>query len=221
MTTIFGTRAADAFAGSVGATVIGTPDAEAWKDQLRAAMQGLNATTPSGDDGEDRATAVYGSLGSSSASAVTAQAIGQTEEAETPSAKDEFLEFMEMTPMERMRAQILRNLGVTEEQIAAMPPEERKKIEDKIRQIIEETVRRETEEKTAENIEADTTTSGATATETASTASAEDGRSKPDAVGPTLEQVLPFLRDDGGQAIGGKEAKSTVAANAEKDRENA
>lgn len=221
MTTIFGTRASDAFAGAVGASAIGTADAEAWKDQLRAAMQGLTATTPSGDDGDDRATALYGSLGASSAAAVSAQAIGQTEETETPSAKDEFLEFMEMTPMERMRAQILRNLGVTEEQIAAMSPEERKKIEDKIRQIIEETVKREAEEKTAENTGADTTTSTTAATETAA-ASAEDGKTKPDAVGPTLEQILPFLRDDGGQAIGGKEAKSTsAAANAEKDRENA
>jgi hypothetical protein len=60
-------------------------------------------------------------------------------------AKEKFQEFMDMTPAERMRAQILAGMGITEEQLAALPPEEREKIEDQIaaiiRQKIEEAVK--------------------------------------------------------------------------------
>jgi hypothetical protein len=208
------TGAASALTAIGGTTVA---DGAAWARQLRAA-------TRTGDDGtakDDRAATVRQILGGTlaSATAIDAQTIGQVEETAStePSAEDAFMDFMNMTPMERMRAQILSGLGVTEEQLAALPPEERKKIEDKVRQIIEEMVRREIEEKTAETAEADTTTSG---TPAVATASAEDGKSN--AAGPTLEQVLPFLREDGGQAIGGKEAKPVATTEkAEKEREEA
>ncbi len=222
MTTIRETQASGIFSGLAALSSATAADATAWQEQLRAAMQG---STAAASDGDSHRSAILGSLGSSSASAVMAQSIGQeTESAATePSAKETFLEFMDMTPMERMRAEILGNLGLTEEQLAALPPDERRKIEDKIRRIIEETVKREAEEKTAENNETDATTaSAATTTGATETGGGDDAKTKPNAVGPTLEQVLPFLRDDGGQAIGGKEAKSTAAAEAsEKEREDA
>lgn len=51
-------------------------------------------------------------------------------------AKEKFQEFMDMTPAERMRAQILAGMGLTEEQLAALPSEEREKIEEQITAII-------------------------------------------------------------------------------------
>jgi hypothetical protein len=224
MTTIRETQASGVSAGLAAFSSTTAANAAAWQEELRAAMQG-SATTAINDD--DRKTAIMGSLGSSAGSAVAAQTIGQTEEvsATEPSAKDQFLEFMEMTPMERMRAQILKSLGVTEEQLAAMSPEERKKIEDKIRQIIEETVKREAEKKTAENsqnAEDGSTAAPTAASEAATKTASDDAKTKTNAVGPTLEQILPFLRDDGGQPLGGKEAKLVAAAEkSEKEREEA
>jgi hypothetical protein len=40
-------------------------------------------------------------------------------------AKDEFLDYAKMTPPQKMRASMLAKLGVTEEQLKAMSPEER------------------------------------------------------------------------------------------------
>ena len=171
-----------AIGGTVGGTTVA--DGAAWTRQLRAA-------TRTGDDDtakDDRAATVHQILGGTlpSATAIDAQTIGQVEETTStePSAEDTFLDFMKMTPMERMRAQILSGLGLTEEQLAALPTEERKKIEDKIRQIIEETVRRETEEKTAESTEPETT--GATTANSGTTARTAKADAA-NAVTPTLE----------------------------------
>ncbi len=45
------------------------------------------------------------------------------------------------TPGERMRAQVLRSLGLTEEDLKNMSPEDRKKIEEKIAKLIDENVK--------------------------------------------------------------------------------
>jgi hypothetical protein len=45
-----------------------------------------------------------------------------------------------MTPAQKMRAAMLAKLGVTEEQLKAMSPEERKKIEDKLKDMIKQQV---------------------------------------------------------------------------------
>lgn len=58
----------------------------------------------------------------------------------TKSAKDEFLEYQKLTPAQKMRAAMLSKLGVTEEQLKAMSPEERQKIEDKLKDMIKEQV---------------------------------------------------------------------------------
>ena len=60
---------------------------------------------------------------------------------EAPSAEDLFLEEAQKHPMERLREQILEELGLTEETLAQLPPEERSAMEDKIRQMIEEKLR--------------------------------------------------------------------------------
>ncbi|GGE51936.1 hypothetical protein GCM10007276_31270 [Agaricicola taiwanensis] len=45
---------------------------------------------------------------------------------EKPSAKEEFLDYARMTPAERMRDAILKELGLTEEDLEGMEPEARK-----------------------------------------------------------------------------------------------
>lgn len=56
------------------------------------------------------------------------------------SAKDEFMDYAQMTPAQKMRAAMLGKLGVTEEELKAMSPEERKKVEDKIKDMIKQQV---------------------------------------------------------------------------------
>lgn len=56
-------------------------------------------------------------------------------------AVEAYRELVGKTPGERMRAQVLRSLGMTEEELERLPPEERKKIEEKITQLIDEKVK--------------------------------------------------------------------------------
>lgn len=67
------------------------------------------------------------------------------------SAKELFLEYQEMTSAEKYRAMFLAQMGVTEEELEAMPPEAREKIEaelrEKIKESIEEELRKKEQEK--------------------------------------------------------------------------
>lgn len=58
-----------------------------------------------------------------------------------PTPTEIFLEEAQKSPMERMREQILEELGLTEEDLAQMSPDERRATEDKIRELIEEKFR--------------------------------------------------------------------------------
>lgn len=53
-------------------------------------------------------------------------------------AEDEFLAYMKKTPEERLRDSILKSMGMTEEDLEGMPPEQRQAIEKKIAEIIKE-----------------------------------------------------------------------------------
>lgn len=53
-------------------------------------------------------------------------------------ALDEFKKYMEMTPAEKMRDSILKELGLTEDELKALPPEQQAAIEEKIVQRIKE-----------------------------------------------------------------------------------
>ena len=50
--------------------------------------------------------------------------------------EQKFLEYAKMTPAERMHAQMLAQLGLTEDQFKAMSPADQQKIEDKIRDMV-------------------------------------------------------------------------------------
>lgn len=54
------------------------------------------------------------------------------------SASQAFHEYMAMTPAEKMRDAILKEMGLTEEEIAAMPPEKQKAIEEEIAQRMQQ-----------------------------------------------------------------------------------
>lgn len=56
-------------------------------------------------------------------------------------AAEKFLAEARKSPMERMREQVLHELGLTEGALAQMPAEERRIAEDKIREMIEEKIR--------------------------------------------------------------------------------
>lgn len=85
--------------------------------------------------------------------AYEAQAIGQNQSAEAASgekasaskkesAAEAFLKFAKMTPEQKIRAMFLASEGLTEEELAALPPKERQKIEDKIEKKIEDATKR-------------------------------------------------------------------------------
>ena len=64
------------------------------------------------------------------------------------SVVQQFLEYAKMTPAERLHAQMLGRLGLTEGQFKAMSPAEQKKIEDKIREMIKQQVANSTDKPT-------------------------------------------------------------------------
>lgn len=60
----------------------------------------------------------------------------QATEPKAPTAEELFLQEARKSPMERMREQVMKELGVSEDALAAMPAEERRAAEDKIREMI-------------------------------------------------------------------------------------
>ncbi len=64
---------------------------------------------------------------------------GAKADGESGAVKD-FLDYMKKTPEERLRDKILKVLGLTEEDLQNMSPDERLGIENKIRDIIKETI---------------------------------------------------------------------------------
>jgi hypothetical protein len=68
--------------------------------------------------------------------------------AETKSAEQTFLEWARMTPAERLHAQMLGQLGLTEDQFKAMDPAAQQKIEDKIREMIKQQAENNSDKRT-------------------------------------------------------------------------
>jgi hypothetical protein len=50
----------------------------------------------------------------------------------------EFMDYAKMDPMQRMRANILKSMGLTEDDVKNMSPEQQKAVEQKIEQIIQQ-----------------------------------------------------------------------------------
>jgi hypothetical protein len=64
------------------------------------------------------------------------------------SVVEEFEAWAKMTPAQRMRANILASMGLTEDQLKGMDATRRKAVEDIIKQRIQDQVKRDTEKKT-------------------------------------------------------------------------
>src|ERR1700761_8267707 len=69
--------------------------------------------------------------GGSSATASPNSAIGDQ------SAQDYFMKYAAMSPMERMRENILQGMGISDDQLKAMSPDQQKAVEEKIKEQIE------------------------------------------------------------------------------------
>lgn len=70
--------------------------------------------------------------------------LSETSETAGLSAKEEFLKFQSMSWEEKVRAMILKSMGLKEEDLDAMGLEEREKIEAKIKEKIEEEIEKKT-----------------------------------------------------------------------------
>jgi TPP-dependent pyruvate/acetoin dehydrogenase alpha subunit len=88
------------------------------------------------------AGSLAGSLtGSSLSTSSTQSASGQ-------SPAQWLMNYAQMTPAQQMRASILAQMGLTEQDLAKMDPKAREKVEDKIKQDIQQQVQQSTEKKT-------------------------------------------------------------------------
>jgi hypothetical protein len=65
-----------------------------------------------------------------------AGAIGAISPPAEKTVQQKLADYVNMTPAQRMRADILKELGLSEEQLAAMPPEQRKAVDTKIAKIM-------------------------------------------------------------------------------------
>jgi hypothetical protein len=59
----------------------------------------------------------------------------------------QFLDLAKMNPFDRMRANILKSMGISEQDLANMSPQERQAVEDKIRQMIEQQFKKNADQK--------------------------------------------------------------------------
>jgi hypothetical protein len=63
-------------------------------------------------------------------------------------AAQKFLEYANMTPAQRLEAEMLGQLGLTEDQFKAMSPAEQQKVMDKIRELIKQQVQNSSDKRT-------------------------------------------------------------------------
>ncbi len=101
------------------------------------------------------------SISSIGSSAYTGAYAGASAMSSSPtsatSPRDEFEKFQAMTPAQKMRAMMLAKLGLTEEQVKAMSPEERKKVEDKLKDMVKQSVQNDPTKKNNTGVLADVT----------------------------------------------------------------
>lgn len=73
-------------------------------------------------------------LGSSS----TAPSANAGKASQDDNVEQKFLDYARMSPAERLRANILKSMHLTEDELKAMPPEKQKAVEEKIEQLIKQ-----------------------------------------------------------------------------------
>lgn len=73
--------------------------------------------------------------GTSAAGATGTSGAGNARSADLYKKLDDYVK---MTPAQRMREALLQKLGLTEDELAAMPPEERAAVEVKLRELVQQ-----------------------------------------------------------------------------------
>jgi hypothetical protein len=73
-------------------------------------------------------------LGSGSSASASSSAASQSDD----SVVQDFLDYAKMTPAERMKANILKSLGLTEQQYDALSPAQKQAIDQKITEIMKQ-----------------------------------------------------------------------------------
>ena len=90
----------------------------------------------------------FATLGAQKTSPASGPASFFTPAAETQSsARKEFADIVNKTPAQQMRDQILKSLGLDEDKVKAMKPEEREALEAKIKEMIKDKIEQAAEKK--------------------------------------------------------------------------
>ncbi len=76
--------------------------------------------------------------------AKTSSTAAPTKQAEQ-TAEEKFLDYAKKSPAEKIRDALLKSVGVTEEELKNMTPEQRKEVEQKIADKIKEAMQKQTE----------------------------------------------------------------------------
>jgi hypothetical protein len=96
---------------------------------------GPNLTNSTSGTGASNAT---GSTAATTGSSPTATSVTNGLDTGGDDVAKQFMDYAKMSPMERMRAQILKSMGLTEDDLKKMSPEQQKAVEQKIEQIIKQ-----------------------------------------------------------------------------------
>jgi hypothetical protein len=84
-----------------------------------------------------KAASSAGAANSADSTGTTPSASGQLK-SKGDDVVQEFMDYAKMDPMARMRANILKSMGLTEDDLKKMTPEQQKAVEQKIEQIIQQ-----------------------------------------------------------------------------------
>jgi hypothetical protein len=98
-------------------------------------MQFFNATRTVSSFGASTLTQTQTATATASAGSATGESTTSAK-----SAREAFLDYAKLTPAQKMRAAILSKLNITEEELKAMPPKKRQRIEDQIKEMIKQQV---------------------------------------------------------------------------------
>ena len=96
---------------------------------------GPSPTQTTSSTGASNATS---SAAATTSSSPTAASVTNGLDASGDTVVKQFMDYAKMSPMERMRAQILKSMGLTEDDLKKMSPEQQKAVEQKIEQMIKQ-----------------------------------------------------------------------------------
>ena len=85
-------------------------------------------------------TGIFTNPASASSSSSSAVPSSSSLNGQSASVVQQFLQYAKMTPAQRLFAQMLNKLGITEDQFKAMPPAEKQKVEQQVQQMIKQQI---------------------------------------------------------------------------------